>query len=143
MTPHRAYFSWKHCCQAVSVPPTAALHGTLSPVEGLTFPHSVGIVSPQGRYSELVAVYLVSFPSWLHAGFPHRVGIPGPLCSCSPVGTVPPSPSGDLGPSFGPAMKPSSDIESPVATFPMFVFLESFPIVFWAKDTAKGLETTR
>jgi hypothetical protein len=68
--PHRAYFSWKHCCQAVSVPPTAASHGTLPPVEGLTFPHRVGIVCLQGRYSKLIAVYLVSFPSWLHTGFP-------------------------------------------------------------------------
>ena len=33
----------------------------LRPVEGLTFPHRVGILSPQGRYSELVSVYLVSF----------------------------------------------------------------------------------
>lgn len=52
----------------------------LRPVEGLAFPSRVGIVSPQGRYSELVSVYLVSFSLWLHAGFPHRLGIPGALC---------------------------------------------------------------
>jgi len=52
----------------------------LRPVEGLTFPHKVGIVSLQGRYSELVSVYLVSFSLWLDAGFPHRLGIPGALC---------------------------------------------------------------
>lgn len=51
----------------------------LRPVEGLTFPHRVGIVSPQGRYSELIRVYLASFSLWLHAGFPHRLGIPGTL----------------------------------------------------------------
>jgi hypothetical protein len=60
----------------------------LRPVEGLTFPHRVGIVSPQDRYSELVGVYLVSFSLWLHAGFPHRVGIPGALCGRFPVGSV-------------------------------------------------------
>ena len=53
----------------------------LRPVEGLTFPHRVGIVSPQGRYSDLVSVYLVGFSLWFHAGFPHRLGIPGALCS--------------------------------------------------------------
>jgi hypothetical protein len=52
----------------------------LRPVEGLTFPHRVGIVSPQGRYSDLVSVYLVGFSLWLHAGFPHRLGILGALC---------------------------------------------------------------
>ena len=52
----------------------------LRPVEGLAFPSRVGIVSPQGRYSELVSVYLVGFSLWLHAGFPHRLGIPGALC---------------------------------------------------------------
>jgi hypothetical protein len=52
----------------------------LRPVEGLTFPHRVGIVSPQGRYSDLVSVYLVGFSLWLHAGFPHGLGIPGALC---------------------------------------------------------------
>src|SRR5918995_3458947 len=52
----------------------------LRPVEGLTFPHRVGIVSPQGRYSDLVSVYLVGFSLWFHAGFPHRLGIPGALC---------------------------------------------------------------
>ncbi len=52
----------------------------LWPVEGLTFPHTVGIVPPQGRYSELVSVYLLTFSSWSHAGFPHRLGIPGALC---------------------------------------------------------------
>ena len=51
----------------------------LRPVEGLTFPHRVGIVSPQGRYSDLVSVYLVGFSLWFHAGFPHRLGIPGAL----------------------------------------------------------------
>jgi hypothetical protein len=49
----------------------------LRPVEGLTFPHRVGIVSPQGRYSELVGVCLVRFSLWLHARFPHRLGILG------------------------------------------------------------------
>jgi hypothetical protein len=48
----------------------------------------------------------------LHAGFPHRVGIPGALCGRFPVGTVSSSPSGDPGLSFGPAMKPSSDVEA-------------------------------
>ena len=52
----------------------------LRPVEGLTFPSRVGIVSPQGRYSELIRVYLASFSLWLHAGFPHKLGIPGALC---------------------------------------------------------------
>ena len=52
----------------------------LRPAEGLTFPHRVGIVSPQGRYSDLVSVYLVGFSLWLRAGFPHRLGIPGVLC---------------------------------------------------------------
>jgi hypothetical protein len=52
----------------------------LRPVEGLTFPHRVGIVSLQGRYSELVSFYLVSFSLWLDAGFPHRLGIAGALC---------------------------------------------------------------
>ena len=75
--PHRAYFSWEHCCQAVCVPPTAASHGTLLPVEGLTFPHRVGIVCLQGRYSKLIAVYLVSLPSWLHTGFPIGSVFPG------------------------------------------------------------------
>jgi Beta-propeller repeat len=52
----------------------------LRPVEGLIFPSRVGIVSPQGRYSELVSVYLVRFSLWFHAGFPYRLGIPGALC---------------------------------------------------------------
>jgi hypothetical protein len=30
---------------------------------------------------------------------------------------------GASGPSFGPAIKPSSDVECPVRTFPMFVLL--------------------
>jgi hypothetical protein len=30
---------------------------------------------------------------------------------------------------LGPAMKPSSDIESHVVTLPMFVLLPSFPII--------------
>jgi hypothetical protein len=65
----------------------------------------------------------------------NTISVPGSLYSVSPLeyhakSRSPPSPSGDPGPSFGPAMKPSSDIESPVATFPMFVLLPSFPIVW-------------
>jgi hypothetical protein len=47
------------------------------PTRSVLFPRRVGIVSPQGRYSELVGVYLVSFSLWLHADFPHRLGILG------------------------------------------------------------------
>ena len=52
-------------------------------------------------------------------------------------------PIGELfGEQFGPAMKPSSDIESPVATFPMFVLLPSFPIL-WTQHMAKILKTNQ
>ena len=58
----------------------------------------------------------------------NTISVPGNLYSVSPPeyhakSRSPPSPSGDPGPSLGPAMKPSSDIESPVVTFPMFVLL--------------------
>src|SRR5215211_1060612 len=36
---------------------------------------------------------------------------------------IPPSPSGCSGPSFGPAMNPSSDIVSPEVTLPMYTLL--------------------
>jgi hypothetical protein len=70
----------------------------LRPVEGLTFPHRVGIVSPQGRYSDLVSVYLVGFSLWFHAGFPHRLGIPGALCGRFPRGLGIPSSLDAYGP---------------------------------------------
>jgi hypothetical protein len=61
----------------------------------------------------------------------NTISVPGNLYSVSPLeyhakSRSPPSPRGCSGPSFGPAMKPSSDIESPVATFPMtsFSFLD-------------------
>src|SRR5215218_6187799 len=56
------------------------------------------------------------------------ISVPGSLYSVSPPeyhakSRSPPSPRGDPGPSFGPAMKPSSDIDNPVETIPMFVLL--------------------
>src|SRR5215210_4929582 len=59
---------------------------------------------------------------------PNTISVPGSLYSVSPLeyhakSRSPPSPSGDPGPSFGPAMKPSSDIDNPVETFPMFMLL--------------------
>src|SRR3712207_2824142 len=74
----------------------------------------------------------------------NTISVAGNLYSVSPPeyhakSRSPPSPRGRSGPSFGPAMKPSSDIESPVATFPMFVLLPSFPM-FRAQHTAKILE---
>jgi hypothetical protein len=77
----------------------------------------------------------------------NTISVPGSLYSVSPPeyhakSRSPPSPSGDPGPSLGPATKPSSDIESPVATFPMFGLLPSFPIV-WAQHTAKVPEANR
>ncbi len=58
----------------------------------------------------------------------NTISVPGSLYSVSPPeyhakSRSPPSPRGDPAASFGPAMKPFSDIESPVATFPMFVLL--------------------
>jgi hypothetical protein len=58
----------------------------------------------------------------------NTISVPGSLYSVSPPeyhakSRSPSSPRGDPGPSFGPAMKPSSDIDNPVETFPMFVLL--------------------
>src|SRR3712207_3023867 len=58
----------------------------------------------------------------------NTISVPGNLYSVSPLeyhakSRSPPSPSGDPGPSLDPALKPSSDIESPVVTFPMFALL--------------------
>ena len=58
----------------------------------------------------------------------NTISVPGSLYSVSPreyhaKSRSPPSPRGRSGPSFGPAMKPSSDIDNPVETFPMFVLL--------------------
>jgi hypothetical protein len=58
----------------------------------------------------------------------NTISVPGNLYSVSPPeyqakSRSPPSPSGDSGPSFGPAMKPSSDIESPVETLPKIIFI--------------------
>jgi hypothetical protein len=74
----------------------------------------------------------------------NTISVPGNPYSVSPPeyhakSRSPPSPSGDPGPSFGPAIKPSSDIESPVAAFPMFSPLPPFPII-WAQHTARVLE---
>ena len=74
----------------------------LRPVEGLTFPHRVGIVSPQGRYSELVSVYLVSFllvvacrisPQARYSRgalwpFPRGLGIPSSLDAYGPPAEI-------------------------------------------------------
>src|SRR5215216_6540017 len=62
--------------------------------------------------------------SALAAEILNTISVPGILYSVSPLeyhakSRSPPSPRGRSGPSLGPAMKPSSDIESPVATFPM------------------------
>src|SRR5918997_4274003 len=56
------------------------------------------------------------------------ISVPGNLYSVSPLeyhakSRSPPSPRGRSGPSFAPAMKPSSEIESPVEILPMFILL--------------------
>jgi hypothetical protein len=58
----------------------------------------------------------------------NTISVPGSPYSTSPAwyhakSLSPPSPSGELGPSLGPAIKPSSDIESPIVTFPIFILL--------------------
>src|SRR5215216_1585436 len=60
----------------------------------------------------------------------NTISVPGSLYSVSPAeyhakSRSPPSPMGASGPSLGPAIKPSSDVECPVRTFPMTSF--SFP----------------
>src|SRR5215212_7289661 len=59
---------------------------------------------------------------------PYTISVLGSLYSVSPPeyhdkSRSPPSPKGASGPSFGPAIKPSSDVECPVRTLPMFVLL--------------------
>jgi hypothetical protein len=61
----------------------------------------------------------------------NTISVPGSTYSVSPPeyhakSRSPPSPRGRSPPSFGPAMKPSSDIDNPVDTFPMFVLLSIF-----------------
>jgi hypothetical protein len=54
------------------------------------------------------------------------ISVSGILYSVSPAeyqatSLSPPTPMGASGPSFGPLMNPSSETESPVRTFPMFI----------------------
>src|SRR3954451_6757938 len=54
----------------------------------------------------------------------NTISVPGSLYSVSPPkyqpkSRSPPSPMGVSGPSFGPAINPSSDVECPVRTFPI------------------------
>src|SRR5919107_3555074 len=58
----------------------------------------------------------------------NTISVLGSLYSVSPPeyhakSRSPPSPRGASGPSFGPAINPSSDVECPVRTLPMFVLL--------------------
>jgi hypothetical protein len=63
-------------------------------------------------------------------GWPEAVVWADALGACGPPIEEPaPPPSGLPGPSFGPAMKPSSEIERPTTTLPLFVLLISSPLL--------------